>query len=277
MKLTSYDLFRFDFHEYGIEYAARHARELGFEAVEFLENAEASSRPSLLELIEPKLAGKVLAENGLSVACYSAAVQLFADDAEEKVEKLLRNAELAAKLGSPYFHHTLVLRLPPSAPTYGEAFERILPYAEKIARRCNALGMTALYEPQGFYFNGIEGLGKIHNALKMRGCEVGICADLGNPLFVDVSPIDVTRAFLGEIRHVHLKNYFVFNDPQEELKCSCSKAGKYLSASELMDGVVDLGAAVTLLKGAGYSGALSIEWMGDDDAMRRTIEYVKGL
>ncbi|MBQ9760172.1 MAG: sugar phosphate isomerase/epimerase [Clostridia bacterium] len=276
MNITNYNLFRSDLYQNGLAYAAEHSARLGFDSVEMLVLLN-SQKPPLLDVINPQETRRILEHFGQSVACYSVAAQLYTEDVHAVEETLCRNAELAAALGSPYFHHTLLLGSPPNAPTYDEVFDGIVASAERVAKYCNSLGLTALYEPQGKYFNGIDGLGRFYKELKSRGLQVGICNDLGNSLFADVSPTEVTQVFATEVKHVHIKDYIMASEPFADQKCWKTVKGNWFAECEIGHGVVDHRACFDILRRADYEGAISLEIEGNDETMLSAIAYVKSL
>ncbi len=244
----------------GVEEAALYARKHGFRAVEFL----GTLYPPVPDVEAAREARRILEAHGLTVACYSVGTTLYRAPAEE--DKLRYHAEIAAALGSPFLHHTLVASLRPLAedPPFDAVLEDILPRAERVARHAAGLGLTCLYEEQGFYVNGIEQFGRFFGEMKRRCPNVGVCGDFGNILFADERPEDFLRAFAGDIRHVHIKDYRVVAPGQAPLPPEAgrplhSARGAALYDVPLGEGVVDAAACLSVLREAGYDGALALE------------------
>ena len=194
-----------------------------------------------------------------------------------ETDALLKKAVRAAELGAAYLHHTLVLSVTPlpDAPSYEQMLSAVLPTAKKIVKRCEEYGMQCLYEPQGMFFNGIAGVSGLLRAVREEYAGVGVCADLGNSLFVDESPLDVTAALIGDARHVHVKDYLCINPPRADLKGHLSRGGVQLVDCRVGEGDCRLAECLALLKNAGYSGAYSIEIDADDDTTRRAMDFVR--
>ena len=273
-KLVCYDQFRSDLYRVGIDYAAEHAVALGFDAVECLDSCGAA----LPLYAHPEAArfAEILSRNGLSVACYSVAADLF-PRTEAVVEELKRHARFAAELGSPFFHHTLQspLKKTPDAPSFDEVLPVVLESAVEVAQVCGELGMTALYEPQGLYFNGAENLAHFFAAISAQVENVGICADFGNPLFVGAEPKEVIARLAQFVRHVHVKDYLRTTAPQKDAEGFSLADGHWLYDTVPGDGVVDAPACLRILRGSGYGGALAFEMSGSDEMFREAIKRVK--
>ena len=257
MECTYYNYFNSKVRKEGIEAAADYARALGLTSVEPLGGMGVSYPCSVEEAAHMK---KVLASRGMRTACYSVGITVWNNDAAE--EALMRHLAIAAAAGSPYFHHTLLLSLTPipNGPTYEEAMEAVLPTALRVARRAEQLGVMCLYEPQGMYFNGIDGLGRFFTEMKRLSTNVGICADLGNTYFVDESILPILEQFGADVKHVHVKDYRIRDTPPATgEKYYTSRGGKILRNVLPGNGAVDFAACRRLLDAAGYKGAFSME------------------
>lgn len=254
---------------HGIAEAARMASISGFDSVEMLDIRGMGAVPNVNAAKEAK---RLLEDKGLSVSCYSLAIDLLSfdkygniiGDCENAVETAKRSAEIASEMGAPYFHHTLVTNLRPDLhlpkPPYDAVFDTLVDAASEIAKACNDMGLAALYEPQGFYVNGSENFGRFYNEMKKRGHSVGVCGDMANTLFVDEPPIEFYRNFASEFRHVHLKDYKCFGkEIVPDRKCLLSMDGRVYSETELGEGSVCFRECMKLLRSAGYDGAFSLE------------------
>ncbi len=250
--------------EQGIERAAARAAALGFSSVEILDFAGKAGYTPVFDGVDAaKRAGDVLRRHGLSVACYSVAGTLVTLDGavrvrEDAVAEMKRYAELAAALGSPFLHHTLIVKLalPAGAPTFGEVLMPVVGAAAEIAAHCAALGLTCLYEDQGMYFNGVENFGTFLAEMKKRCTNIGVCADLGNTLFADESPVPFLRAFCSDVKHVHLKDYHVGVSEPAPLH---SRGGVGLADAVVGQGDVDVATCLQILREQGYGGAFALE------------------
>ena len=245
----------------GMEATAAWASGKGFRSVEFYEEATEAWQPTAQDFAHARKLKAHLSDRGLKTACYSLFACLYGESADESERLLLKHAEYAAELGSPFLHHTLIgwLDLPPNAPSYEDALDEVTERAARIARRCKQLGLLCLYEEQGLYFNGVNGLGRFLKELKTQCDNVGVCGDMGNILFADEAPDEFFKAFQHEIRHVHLKDYFRAKAPTPDKAWYKTAGGNYLADAKLGEGIVPFEKCLAALKEAGYQGAYSFE------------------
>ena len=277
MKFCFYSGFNRMLQTDGLENTAQKLAESGYSAVEFLQIPIDEWYRGVETPEQASQARKILSKYGLSTACYSVAANLLDENAEKFV---IRQAELAAELHSPYLHHTLIdtLVLPPDAPAYDEVFEKILDSATRIAKYCEKLGITCLYEEQGMYFNGVEQFGRFFRAIKARQSNVGVCGDFGNILFADESATNFFKAFQKDILHVHLKDYVLCKDISAELIPEAwlkTKGGKYVKDVPLGKGVTDYKKCLKILKKANYQGVFSLEFVEPEINNQPAIELCK--
>ena len=268
MKYTNYSQFHKNVIAYGIEYALEHTARLGFDSVEFLSLSSCSSYTSNASVL--------LRAYGIGAACYSVAASLF-DDPQKAEKALLSHADIAAELGSPYLHHTLLPKLSLSAddPSYSDVLPSVVRVAERVANYCDTLGIVCLYEPQGMYFNG-KGLEDFFFEMQKRCSNVGICGDVGNSFFVDYSPSLIFKNLAPYIKHVHIKDY-AFSKTEAQRPEYTSRGGKRFFDTEIGTGDVDFRYCLDRLKESGYSGAFSFEISGTDAYLASAVDYIKGL
>lgn len=205
-------------------------------------------------------------ENGLEITCFSAGVDLVAQDGVDRVAQLKRYADCAAAAGSPYLHHTLALSLTPTygAVTFRQICQRATQQAREIFDYAAERGVQCLYEEQGLYCNGVARFGEFLGELDRPA---GMCLDLGNCLFVDEKPEDFLGIFLPLIRHVHLKDYLVrpASMPHPGEHAYASAAGNYLLELPLGYGSVNFETVFAALLRHGYDGWFSTEYCGPGD------------
>jgi len=279
MRFTFYSRFNAMVAREGMEKTADWAAANGFSAVEMLEGT-GPEYPSLLPDTETaKDAAKILAERGLSVACYSVGTTVYRNP--EAVPCLKRQAEIAAALDCPFLHHTLLLWLAPFAdmPSFEEGIACAVEAAAEVADYAKSLGVRCIYEDQGLYANGVAGFGAFYRQVKQRCSNVGVCGDMGNSLFVDEGAERFFAAYAADICHVHVKDYMVRTFAKAPSRnWYPTKGGRWLRETMVGDGNVDVDSCMNILKAAGYSGAYALE-LGHPEpfeaGVKQAMEYLR--
>lgn len=279
MTFTSYNLFMRDLSSKGIDYAVKHAASLGFSGVEFLDFCMTGD-PIDKEKFPATEMKRALEENGIKVDCYSVYACVLSGDEQDRFFKEIYDIiDYAAAVGAKLFHHTLMpyLKLDPDAAKYEDVFPRVLEVERKVVKYCAERGLKCIFEPQGFYFNGVEGLSRIINALREDFPDVGFCADLGNTVYVDCDPVDVTAALGSLTKHVHIKDYIISDESLGRRGEGRSPAGKYLNEVLPGEGELRLGECLQIIKSTGYDGPIALEYVCDDETAKKSMEYIKKL
>ena len=249
------------------------AVELGVSAV------EGSTR---FELASPDVeAAKRIKEyadsKNVVIPCFSLFIDLAGDDRRERIETVKKYAEVAAALGSPFLHHTVVPEFmhPENVlPERERLFKAGVAAVREITDRVDELGLKTVFEDQGFVFNGISGFRRF---LDEVGRDVGVVADLGNIYQTGCLPEEFVAEFLPEICHVHIKDILITGDNADG-KGYPSLSGGFLH--EVPVGITDFKKCFNLLKNAGYDGYYSLEYGAADDndgSMRDAVETVDRL
>lgn len=203
-------------------------------------------------------------EKGIRFCCFSVFCNIVGDSREQEIERLKRFADVAAILGSPYIHHTIAGEIFNPAtvlPIENTLFERGIQAVREIYDYAAAIGIRAIYEDQGYIFNGVRGFGKF---LDQVDRPVGIVADFGNIYQVGESITDFVRAYADRVCHVHLKDV-VIRDKNPREVCITTLDGRKLEEVSIGDGLVDFSAAIRMLKDAGYAGYYALECCAPTD------------
>lgn len=212
-------------------------------------------------------------------SCFSVYINLVGPDSDEMMTKLKGYADVAAILGSPYLHHTIAndFSEPNNVIPYKEEFfkkgveavREIYDYAEK-------LGVKAIYEEQGFLFNGVNGIGRLIDAVNR---DVGIVADFGNIAQSGDDLLEFIKTYSDRIVHAHIKDITITDEPISEYSLK-TLPGKFMTEAEIGKGDVKIKEAIELLKSYGYNGYYGIEYSaGSDDSLviDESLNYVDSL
>lgn len=278
MEFTMYARFLQTLEAYGPEQTAQRAKQMGFSSVEILETTDPGHPCVIPDVTAAKQVRRIFEAAGLRFACYSVGTNLYHNPQAE--QSLCRHAEIASALGAPYLHHTSLpwLQLDDQTPDFEQAIETAADAAARVARFAAPLGITCIYEDQGMYVNGLTGFGRFFSEMKNRCHNVGICADVGNILFVDEGPVPFFQKFHKDICHVHLKDYLRKPGPQSPgLYWLPTKGGNWVRDTMVGHGVIDLAGCIRVLKETGYNGALALELEHPEpfeEGVRQAMDYI---
>ncbi|MBO5733380.1 MAG: sugar phosphate isomerase/epimerase [Clostridia bacterium] len=215
---------------------------------------------------------------GIGFSCFSVYINLVGDDRKEQLERLKDYAQVAAILGSPYLHHTIAndFSNPDNVLPYKEIlFQRGIDAVREIYDYCKPLGVRAVYEEQGFLFNGIEGYKKFLDTVNR---DVGVVADFANIRQAGDNICDFIEAFSDRIVHAHIKDVLL-NDEQGTTGLK-TLPGNYMHEAIIGTGDIDIKRGIELLKNSDFNGFYGIEYgasENDSTIIQESIDYISSL
>ncbi len=196
--------------------------------------------------------------------CFSVFINLGREDSREMIERLKAYADVAKTLGSPYLHHTIIPEFSHPdrvLPFKEELFEKGIKAVREIYDYCEEIGIKAIYEPQGFIFNGIENLKRFANEVER---DIMFVADFTNICQSGDRIEDFIKAFPGKIAHAHIKDA-VLSDEDFSNSREVNLKGGYVCEVETGKGEIDIKGIIKLLDSFGYKGAYALEYGVKDD------------
>ena len=208
-----------------------------------------------------KIKEKVL-ELGMSVSCYSLAVNMLSDPNARALLK--KTTDLAAAMGAPYLHHTMEGKMTHiGLPAYQSVEPTFVEMSREAAEYAGEKGIACIYEDQGFLINTPDRLDSLIAKVNMPN--TGVCLDVGNSLFYDIPAEEYTARFAGIIKNVHIKDYLYKTTPPGADKWRRTIHGNYLNDCPIGYGAVNFDRIFSLLVKAGYDGYFSLEGTGHHD------------
>ena len=279
MRFSNYSSFMHDLGCHGLEYAAARSVRLGYVAVELCGVYPAAQ--SLARRFDHAEFKATLDRHGLAVSCYSIYADLLNGERDEVLAALREHIEFAAHIGAPYFHHTIA----PNAKwngtpvTYDEVFPYLVDLCKTIARMAKEYGITCLYEPQGPFVNGVEGVSRILFAVKAECDNVAVCGDVGNPVFADADPVPIFETLTDYIPHLHVKDYTVSETPLDNgLREFHSVGGRCIYDAPIGTGCIDIAGCFAPVAARGPLPYVSIEVFSEDDSVHTdAMAYLNAL
>ena len=280
MKIAMYSRFSTMIIEEGIEKTAEFAKEQGFWGVELLCSILDTKVDAIPNIAAARKVRSVLDDYNLPMVCYSVGCNALMPDA---VDKMCRRIDIAKELGSPYVHHTLIpgMEIIGEVADFHEKIKIVLENAEKIANYANTQGITCIYEEQGRYVNGVENFGFFLHEMKKRCKNVGVCADLGNIMYVNETPEAFLQQYIEDVKHVHIKDLLhKENDKSPGMYWRKGKGKSWLRHTMVGHGIVNYSTCMKILKEAGYNGAYALELTHPEpyeQGVQQAFEYLNTL
>ncbi|MBE6651349.1 MAG: sugar phosphate isomerase/epimerase [Ruminococcaceae bacterium] len=201
-------------------------------------------------------------KEGIPCSCYSYGISYFPDP-ERAIKQMKMSVDIAKELGSPFLHHTFqcslsMKNLPAEHTIYSNVEKFFVDFGKEIAYYAGEKGLSCIYEDQGFFVNTTERLGELISKIDMPN--TGVCLDIGNSLFYEVSPEEFAGVFASIIKHVHVKDYIINEGPACPGKgWDYTISGKWLKNCIPGTGAVNMEKIFGILLSAGYDGFYSLE------------------
>jgi sugar phosphate isomerase/epimerase len=150
---------------------------------------------------------------------------------------------------------------PPAWMTEKDAYETMKVTLRAIAETCADNEVYLGVEPHGPYTAAIDRMKRILELVDSPWIRVNY--DSGNTYLAGEDPYAMLEAVLDKVVHVHAKDISVEQAEAERGKVTGTAVGCACG-----DGVIDWHRIVRILKGAGFSGVLSVECGTDEEAVR---------
>lgn len=218
-------------------------------------------------------------KHGVKICCLSCYTSISPENAAETVPLMKRFVDVAAALGSPFFHHTLVSKY--DKPDYvienKEAlFETVIQAVREIYDYGQSVGVRLVYEDQGYLINGVEGFGRFLDTVAR---DVGVVLDFGNHYNVDEEMEGFFNAFKDRVCHVHIKDVIYADQPGWEDDWIRTLHGKFFRVVPMGEGIIDHKKYIDQLEAGGYTGCYGLEYGApsqDSTLLDDTIETLSG-
>lgn len=256
------------------------AKELGFEAIEFI---DLDGAPDLDK--QKAYAAEIRAEAdrlGMKINAYTIGANLYHDSAEERaaeVERLKGQADVAAILGATVMRHDVCYTLGKTGPS--RSFDLMLPYlaesAHKVTEYAQTLGIRTCTENHGFIAQDSDRVERLFNAVNHDN--YGLLVDMGNFICADENPVTAVSRVAPYAIHAHAKDMLVRSQPTGSCR-NMTRGGNYFCGTVIGEGDIPVKQCLAVLQRAGYEGYLSIEYEGAEEciaAIARGLANLKAL
>ncbi len=238
----------------------RHAKQTGFDAIEFVDMVFKEISDPLSYADELRLACE---QEQIAVSNYAVGADLLCDDPDTVMEGLKRNVDIAERLGSKFMRHDI---------SSGAALKKYEGYAsvvDTLAKRCNIVseyaktkGIRTMTENHGYFSQDSTRVEMLVNAVKNEN--FGLLVDIGNFLCAGESSEQAVGRVAPYAFFVHVKDFIVKsgNELAPGRGFFPSRSGDYLRGTVLGHGDVKVLQCLRALHRVGYSGYVSLEFEG---------------
>ena len=256
------------------------AKELGFDAIEF---TDIDGAGDIEKQKKNAVAIREKADSlGMPINAYTIGACLYKDSAAEReaeVQRLCSQLEVAAVLGAGVMRHDVCYSLGTKGAS--RSFDMMLPYiadgARKVTEYGEKLGIRTCTENHGYIAQDSDRVERLFNAVAHDN--YGLLVDMGNFICADEDPALAVSRVAPYAVHAHVKDMLVRNEPCGTCR-AMTRGGKYFCGTVVGEGDIPVKRCLSILKRAGYSGYLSIEFEGAEDcinAISRGLSNLKGL
>ena len=256
------------------------AKELGFDAIEL---TDIDGAGDIEKQKKNAVAIREKADSlGMTINAYTIGACLYKDSAAEReaeVQRLCSQLEVAAVLGAGVMRHDVCYSLGTKGAS--RSFDMMLPYiadgARKVTEYGEKLGIRTCTENHGYIAQDSDRVERLFNAVAHDN--YGLLVDMGNFICADEDPALAVSRVAPYAVHAHVKDMLVRNEPYGTCR-AMTRGGKYFCGTVVGEGDIPVKRCLSILKRAGYSGYLSIEFEGAEDcinAISRGLSNLKGL
>lgn len=223
-------------------------------------------------------------KRGLKVVSYCVGAELLCPpEAQRKViDRLKQDVDVAAELGAPSMRHDVTRGFKSyegyaGPQTFASALKVVVPAVREIADYGQTRSVKTTLENHGFYMQASERVEKLIQ--KVNHPNYGLTMDMGNFLCVNEDPVQAVRRAVKYAVMAHVKDFHVRN------KKTMPPSGWFATPTPIAlrgaivgHGAVDIPAQLKILKQAGYTGFLSLEFEGMEEPRRAVqlgLEYLR--
>lgn len=248
------------------------AKEQGFEVIEIL--GLSSQAP---DCNDPKALAAELREEadrvGIELGAYTVGADFLkgsGGDLAAEIERVKGEVDLAAIMGAPLIRHDASNGFP-SDHKGPRSFENALP---RLAEGCRAvteyaagMGIKTCVENHGRFCQDSERVEKLVVAVDHPN--FGVLIDVGNFVCADEDHQIAVGRLMPYAFHCHAKDIHIKSGvlPNPGKGWGISRGGNYIRCAIIGHGDVPLLPCFRIMKQAGYTGVLSIEFEGLEDVM----------
>ena len=246
------------------------AKEMGFDVIEFSGLACPKSETPLS--FAPRVR-EACEQAGIPIANYTIGADFLRcanSDWKAEAERLKDEVRTAKALGAPGMRHDATGGFP-AGHKGARGFDDALPTLVKGCRMVTEFaadqGIKTMVENHGFFCQDSERVEKLINGVNHPN--FGALIDMGNFLCADESPALAVARMMPYAFHCHAKDFHVKPGAAANPGSGWfrSRGGNYLRGAIIGHGDVPIAQCLRIMRNAGFSGVLSIEFEGMEETL----------
>ena len=243
------------------------AKEIGFEAIEFVDFNVTSTLPEGMTMME--YAKELRAECdrvGIAVTNFTIGADFQNRDTAEEVERVKGMVDIAEAFGATGMRHDVASGAKPYQ-SFEHALPKIAEGVRQVAEYAATKGIKTMSENHGFFAQDALRVEKLMNTVNHPN--YGWLVDMGNFTCADEDPAISVGIGAPYALYVHAKDFIIkpADGPNPGKFFFQSRNGNYLRGTIVGQGNVPVKHCLIALKKAGYDGYVAIEFEGMEDCL----------
>ena len=243
------------------------AKEIGFEAIEFVDFNVTSTLPEGMTMME--YAKELRAECdrvGIAVTNFTIGADFQNRDTAEEVERVKGMVDIAEAFGATGMRHDVASGAKPYQ-SFDHALPKIAEGVRQVAEYAATKGIKTMSGNHGFFAQDALRVEKLMNTVNHPN--YGWLVDMGNFTCADEDPAISVGIGAPYAFYVHAKDFIIkpADGPNPGKFFFQSRNGNYLRGTIIGQGNVPVKHCLIALKKAGYDGYVAIEFEGMEDCI----------
>ena len=244
------------------------AKELGFDAIEFVELSAPEGKT--LSDYAKELKNEA-ARVGIEISNYAVGADFIRGcdgDIEKEISRVCAQVDIAKILGCPVMRHDVTGgKTEHKFEGYDNVLERLAYGCRRVTEYAESVGVRTMTENHGYFSQDSLRVEKLINTVAHDN--FGWLIDMGNFLCADDEPAAAVGRAARYAFYVHAKDFIVKSGQQANPGRGffMSRGGNFLRGTIIGHGDVPVMQFLYALKRAGYDGFITIEFEGMEDCI----------
>lgn len=243
------------------------AKEMGFEAIEFVDGTVSMTKPEDKTLAEYAAELRAECERvGIAITNFTIGADFQNRDTAEEVARVKEMVDIAAIIGATGMRHDVAGGAKPYQ-SFEHALPKIVEGVRQVTEYAATKGIKTMSENHGFFAQDALRVEKLINAVNHPN--YGWLIDMGNFTCADENPAISVGIAAPYAFYVHAKDFIIkpADGPNPGKFFFQSRNGNYLRGTIVGQGNVPVKHCLMALKKAGYDGYVAIEFEGMEDCL----------